>query len=112
MNKKWLAAAGTGALLLVSAAGIAIAQAGTVPVTNGSPAITQPAQTQSVDNEVKSAVDKDNLQVQQGSKVEDTQGTDAKAGSGEKAQAKEPDAPGGHTDLNGANVNQDFQGVQ
>lgn len=115
MNKKWLATMGTGVLLLSSAIGMGIAHANTVR-TAAPPApaaITQPAPIP--DNEAQGTVDKDNLQVQTGSQVQDTKGTDTEKGNEVKKtdnEASENLPGGGHADAAGANVNHDFQGVE
>ncbi|MGI9862486.1 hypothetical protein SDD30_13990 [Moorella naiadis] len=127
MNKKLLASVGTGVMLLGSVIGISTAysQAAKAAPTTPPPAIVQPAQVQPAQTPEEKAVgtvDKDNLQVQQGSQLQDTKGTDTEKGTAaEEAKGKEVKTKeeanenlpgGGHSDPQGANVDHQFNGVE
>ncbi len=119
-------------MLLGSMIGISTAysQAARAAAATPPPAVVQPAQAQPAqaqpaqepEEKVAGTVDKDNLQVQQGSQLQDNKGTDtekgtaAEAAEGKEVKAKEEaneNLPGGgHSDPQGANVDHQFNGVE
>jgi len=93
------------------------AAAATQPPAIVQPAQAQPVPAQSVEEKAAAAVDKDNLQVQEGSQLQDAEGEDtekvttAEAAMGEE-EANENLPGGGHSDPQGSNVDHQFNGVE
>lgn len=117
MDKKKLVSLVTGTLLLSSVIGVGIANAKSMQAPTAQPVVTQSVQAQAPDNEVKGAVDKDNLQEQQGLQTQDTKGIDTEKSTEAKGEAKGIEADenlpgGGHADPDGADVNHDYQGIE